>query len=769
MNESKDGLFGRKARNAVALLVAFLSVCAIPFAVRVPIDNRVERFLDPKSEDAVRYERFRDAFGNDEFVLVAYTGRDLFEEESLDLQLDALERIESLPHVDKVRGIPQVYRDLFGGEDPEALKEEFLSTPFYEGYMISEDASVGCCLVEISTRSASLELNLLVSRIREALQPLRDAGFELHLVGHPVLHAKMEEVTNREVVRTFPVALLCSVVVLVFLFRSLKATLVCLVCMTVTVLLTVGLMGLLGATLSMVTSSLPMLLWVLALANLIHILRRYEEDRAPVRSFSGVEVDDRGECPSHSGIRMGSSIESDIASALRQTALPCAVAMVTTAVGFLSLLAATMEPIRELGIFAAVGLLISLVVSLTLGPLLVEKLRVPGLGKRAEREKRWTLSLGRFSLAHRRVTLLLTAALLLLSLSCLPWVSLESNVLTFLPDDSDTVLSYDFVSERLTGLYALETMVHVPGGWLDEGVWPPLEALESQFERLGGEGEKDRDSVAAVVSPLDYLRKLNQWDHDLDLSEYRLPESGSEAERLLGMLDEEAKEDLSRLVTQDGKTLRFSILIRDTDSARFIELANQAKALLEGLPGPMSGEATGIVLQLSEMQLALVKTQARSLVLAFVSVFVCILIGLRSWRLTLVSVLPNLMPILCTFGAMAIAGIALNPATVMVASISLGIAVDDAIHVLNAYKRLRYQEELSPSDAVRKALVRVGPAITTTTLTACIGFFAMSRSAFGPIRYFGMLTGFAMVLALAGNLFLVPALVTLRWRSRLGE
>ena len=738
MNEAKDRLFGRSFRNSVALFLVILSLIAIPFALRVQVDNRIERFLGSQNEDAVNYERFRQTFGNDEFVLAAYSGKDLFEEEALDLQLDVLERVESVPHVVEVRGIPQIYRDLFGAEDPEALCQEFLSTPFYKGYLISEDASVGCYLIETSTRNASQELSILISNIRKALVPLQQEGFQVRLVGHPVLHAKMEEVTNREAIRTFPIALVCSVVVLIFLFRSIKATVVCLICMTVTVLLTVGLMGFLGATLSMVTSSLPMLLWVLALANLIHILRRYEEDRS-----------------------QGASIQADIASALRQTALPCTIAMVTTAVGFSSLLAATMEPIRELGVFAAAGLLISLIVSLSLGPFLVEKLRVPGLGSLVETEKRWTLSLGKFSLTHRRVTLLLTAALLLLSLSCLPSITLESNVLTFLPDDSETVQSYNFVSERLTGLYALEAMVSVPQGWLDESAWPALEGLEDQFERLGRGVGGPSGSVAAVVSPLDFLKKLNQWDHDLQLSEYRLPENGGEAERLLGLLEEETQEDLTRLVTRDGTRLRFSILIRDTDSAHFIQMANQVEALLGGLPEPMSGVATGSVLQVSEMQLSLVKTQARSLFFAFLSVFICILIGLRSWRLTLVSVLPNLMPILCTFGLMAMVEITLNPATVMVASISLGIAVDDAIHVLNAYQHLRCGG-LSSSDAVRRALVRVGPAITTTTATACIGFFAMSRSAFAPIRYFGVLTGFAMVLALAGNLFLVPALLTMR-------
>jgi len=721
----------------VALAVALLCIVALPFALRIPIDNRVERFLDSAGEAALRYESFRQAFGNDQYILAAYRTEDLFAEDALDLQLDVLERIEQIPHVGSVRAIPQVYRDLFGAEDAEALRQEFLSTPFYRGHQISDDGLVGCYLIEVEIRDGDVDLNLLVDGIDEALLPLRNRDWDVYMVGHPVLHVKMEEVTNREAVKTFPIALVFSVVVLMLLFRSVKATLVCLLCMTVTVLLTIGFMGWVGVGLSMVTSSLPMVLWVLALANLIHILRRYEEDRSN-----------------------GASIESDIASALRQTALPCAIAMVTTAVGFLSLLAATMQPIRELGLFAAIGLIISLVVSLSLGPFLVEKLRVPGLGSRVEKQRIWILAVIRFSLKYRRVTCLMTLLFFILSLSLLPRIVLESNVLTFLPDDSDTVRAFSFVSEHLTGLYSLEAMVRVPQGWLDETTWTVLEGLQDQFQLLGEKGLGDLSAVATVISPLNLLKKLNQWDFGSDPLAYRLPETEDDAKRLLNLLDEDGLREVGRLVSEDGKLLRFSILIRDTDSARFLNVARQAQALLNGLPSPMSGSATGIVLQMAEMQISLVETQARSLVLAFLSVFLCILIGLRSWRLTLVSVLPNLLPILCTFGVMSLCGITLNPATVMVASISLGIAVDDAVHVLNAYQQFR-AHNMSPKDAVREALLKVAPAITMTTVTACIGFFAMSRSAFAPVRYFGMLAGTSMILALAGNLFLVPAILTM--------
>lgn len=715
--------------TAVALIL--LGIAAIPFALRVPVDNRLENFLNINSKSGDQYNRFREAFGSDEYVIAAYTGKDLFDPEALDAQLDTYDLIRKVPNVRRVSGLPQVYEEVFGAEDAEELKKDFLSTPFYKNFLISEDGTVAGLFLETEQPEQVEGRRELIRGIEASLQPLRDHGFQVHLVGPPALHLIMEDISSREARRTFPVALVCSLLMMIFLFRSFRAMLVAVLSTGLTIVLVVGLMGLLGQPMNMVTSVMPVLLWVLGLANIIHITRSYQECHASINS-----------------------VHLSVTAAMRDKALPCALAALTTAFGFLSLLLANMRPIRELGAFASAGLLISLMVNLSVGPLLIGLFRVPAHGKKSPRPMRWAVGAGNFAMQHSRMVLFAGAAIVGLTLYSLTLLRVESNTLTFLPDDSETVQTYDFVSQRLTGLYSLEVVVVTPNGWLDERCWEPIEELTRKLTAQAG--------VARVVSPLDLVKKLNQWDHDFDPAHYMLPGNGAAAEALVGELDEPAQEELNRIVSADGKQLRLSVLVRDTDSSRFMRIKNDAEALLKTMPPPLDGYATGIVLQLAEAQLGLVTTQISSFSFAFVSIFLCILIGLRSWRLTLVSFAPNLLPILSAFGVMALLDVPLDPATVMVASVALGIAVDNAIHLLTACKTAQQQEN-SLHAAVGTALAKVGPPITISTATACMGFFALGWSAFTPIHYFGVLSCFAMLMALVADVFLVPAILKTLW------
>ena len=166
-----------------------------------------------------------------------------------------------------------------------------------------------------------------------------------------------------------------------------------------------------------------------------------------------------------------------------------------------------------------------------------------------------------------------------------------------------------------------------------------------------------------------------------------------------------------------------------------------------------------MVLRLVEAQQDLVSSQLRSLGFACVVIFVAVAFGLRSWRLGLLSLPPNVLPVIVIFALMAVAGIPLDAATVMVASVTLGISVDNNIHLLTDFRRERWLGG-SRRLAAGRAVDQVGAAMVVTTATTCIGFFSLCLSAFVPIREFGFLVGSAMVIGLAADLWMGPALLT---------
>ena len=739
-------LAGGRISRCCAFVALGLALPAVYLASGLGVDNRLERWTSPTGAAALRAEAFEAVFGDDEFVLVGYEGGDIFSEASLDIQLAVLDGLESASGVTRVLGVPVVYRDVFGSEGVEDLREEFLSTPFYRDFLIGEGGDIAGFVVDLSPAPRADGRRAVMEEIRRAVAPLEEAGWSVYLVGTPALGVLLDETSEREMLRTLPLALLLSLVVMVFLFRSLRATLVAVLCSGLTVVLTLGLMALTAYPLNMVTSVLPVLLWVLSLANIVHILRRYQEHRVSA-------VDE----------------QSALELALDETALPCVLSSVTTAVGFLSMLTTDLGPVRELGGFAAVGLLLSLVVNLSVGPALITWFRVRGRTVSTRPAPvaggDWAGRLAAFTSVRRGWVVGCAALVVIATLFGFGRLGVESDPLKFLPNGSDAVVAYDVVSERLTGYYALEVIVEMPEGWLTQEQWPVLEGIAARLSAVEG--------VARVVSPLDFLKKFNHWEEDFDPAAYVLPESEAVAMEFLEPLSQEDLVELGRLVAgvaesdvlSASTTVRLSALVQVIDSTRFLRIVEAAETEIADLPDGYSGYVAGMVVRLVQGQLSLVHTQLESFTLAFLMVFLCLLLGLRSWKLLVVSILPNVLPILCAFAAMALWEIALNAATVMVASVCLGIAVDDTVHMLSAYDRERRQGRRCEA-AVRGALLKVGPAMTITTVTACIGFFSLYRSLFVPILYFGLLSGLAMIVALLADIILAPALLAFVDRDR---
>lgn len=707
-----------------AIVVVIAAAVLAPLAIRHEVDNRIEQWVNPNSEEAERYQEFLERFGSDEFVIVAYKGKPFFEYESLRLQVDVLERLEKIPAVASVIGIPSVFRDTFGMEDPDELEEELCNTDFYRNFVISQDGAMAGLIMETVPPDAIDGRKRLVGQIEAAVSPLRDAGWTTYIVGPPVLNVSLDETSKKEAGRLLPLSLLISSVVLFSFLRSFKALLIALICATATLTITVGLMAVFQRPMNMVTTSMPALVWVLSLSSLVHLLRTYLHDA-------------------------GADCASRLRAAIEKTLRPCAISSVTTACGFFSLSVAPVRAVRDFGIFAGLGLLTSLVVAFTLAPVLIRWLKVPGRPtNRKPTTRLWIEGATRFATRRPAIVTALAALLLLIAGTALPGLRTESNPLSFLPADSEIPIAYRTVPEELTGLYSLELIVETPDSWLTRDNTRALDRLAIAIEKM--------PEVARVTSPVSYLRKLNQWDHDFDPAHYELPDSESRARSLLREADDSSL--LTRFALADESAVRLAVLVKVMDSERFGQLVNRVAKLPEY--NRLDVGMTGVILQLVRAQNDLLHAQIRSLGLAILLVFPCIFIGVRSLPLTLLSVIPNVVPILAAFALMAAAGIALDSATVMIAGIALGIAVDDTVHVLCAFTRAKRTSRDS-STAIVSALNEVGPAIAITTLTALAGFLVLLRSNFVPLQNFGMIVGFAIVVAFLADIILLPAVVTL--------
>jgi hypothetical protein len=711
-------------RRAVAIALLLATPLAGWLASRVTIDNRLERWVARDRVEEERYAEFCATFGGDEFIVVAVSGKPTFAPESLRGATACLERLESIPGVVRVQGVPAVYRDLFGGEDPLELEREMTATPFYTGLLLSRDATVAAMLVQVAPRADPGGRRELVRAVRDAAAPLVHDGFRVAFVGSPVLIVALDEMSARESAITLPLAVLGSLLVLAYLLRSPRAMAAAAVPSGVAVVVTLGAVVALGGSLNMLTAAAPSLLWVLSLSYSVHIANRY---RQLLQEHAAVEAVDL---------------------AVAQTLRGVTFSAITTALGFLSLLVAAMPPVRELGALGAAGIAVAWLTSLTVTPLLLELLRVgPAPARPPDHRHRAARSLPARAPA---LVIGLALALFVAAAASIPRIRLESNPLTFLAATHPVVQDYRFVGERVAGFYTAEVVLRLPADWTDPAVWPVIEAAAA---RIAGS-----PIVSRVVSPLDLLRKLNQWDAGMAPADYRLPATRAGAARLAAQLDPRGRAVLATLVSASGREVRLSALVNEMDERPFLDLVDDTRVAVAALPACWGGYVTGQVLRLARAQQDLVATQLASVGVALVVIFAAVWVGLGSWRLMLVALPPNLVPMATTFAAMAWLAIPLDAATVMVASVALGIAVDNTIHYLVWYARFRRGGH-GAAAATHAALAVVAPAITAATAASCTGFLALTISSFLPIRYYGELSTIMMATALACHLLLTTAIL----------
>ena len=222
------------------IIIGLFCLVALALVTQLRIDNRHEHMLDQNTPSARAYDRFQQEFGNDAVMIVAVSGKPIFDFDSLDVMVRVAHAIEKVPHVAGVDGIPTIFEKTFGADDNEALEIEMTNTPFYKGLFISEDRQVAGLVVELEPMEKAGANTELTAAVDKAVQPLRDFGFRVDLVGDPVFESAIDKITLGESLRMFPIAALLSLLVLIWLLRSVRGTFVVLVCSAIILLLTMA-------------------------------------------------------------------------------------------------------------------------------------------------------------------------------------------------------------------------------------------------------------------------------------------------------------------------------------------------------------------------------------------------------------------------------------------------------------------------------------------------------------------------------------------------
>jgi hypothetical protein len=685
--------------------------------------NDIESWLLRDTPEYTEYEAFLDTFGSEEYVIAVARMEDPFSAEAIERQDRLAEKLEALDGVDGVLSIPRFARSVW----PERTdwRAEAAETSFLRDLLLGRDEKTVGVLAWFRPIETKFDRRRTVEAIEAIAAEESGPGFELRLAGTPLVNVALNRTCVRDLTLLVPLALAVAVAVLVIIFRTVAQVLAPLLTILITVTWTAGLMAATGATLNMVTVTLPPLLTVLVLSNGIHLSSRFADHLAA--------YGDKREAARRT---------------LRELVRPALLASVTTAAGCASLMVAEMQPVKEMGTFAAIGILIGLVMNLTIVPGVLAtipwKARSP-----SRRWQHWSSRTGRAVTRHWRVVVPVSVAAVAACAFGISQITVEPHVLRFLPKHSEVKRDYTYINKNLTGFYTVEIEARTDIDHEDA----VLDAMDRLAESLG-----ERPDVARTIH-------IGQIQPYIDRA-VLIGTTGGEAGRFMNDIrDRFRKRDDKR---DNQLVFRQSVIIREHKAIKVRELVDACtEQSAEEMPAEADVTITGIVRLIKQAELGLVRTQIKSFSLAAgVSL---LLIGLlyRSVRAFGAAIVPNLLPVVGTFALMASLGIPLDVATVMIASVSIAIAVDDTVHFLERYQEGRRQGA-DAADSAAAAFAKAGRAMVFTSVVAAAGFAILSFSSFVPMANLGVLSGIAMMTALAGDLFVLPATARLfnLWATR---
>jgi len=722
------------------------------FASRLTVEQEPRSMVSRQAGQLETYERFRDLFGNDEDLLLSVTHDRLLDPAGLAFLNQLTARIGALDgvrHVLSLNNARQLVAGPYGAEDmpllpgpdrlavdPAALQAALERNPHYTGLLISADRRTAGLVIELEDQRDDVsQRRRLIEAIRGLMAEHRVQA-ELHLTGVGVQKIDVADYVQRDQQVVLPLVVAILICMLAMIFRRLSGVLLPLLATLVSLAWTMGLYALCGFELNTITSLLPPVVMVLAVSNSIHLYNGWLH-------LDGEE---------------GRRIDL-LAEKVTELLTPCLFTALTTALGLASLTISGVPAVRQFALFAAFGVMISLLVSLVLVPIGLSFLPLPERRHRTGTGLlRWSLQgIAELSTRFPRAIMLLALLLLIMSLAGLPRLQNNTDMIGFLRADAPLAIDTGYIDRHLSGVNALEFMV----SRTDD---QPLTAVEdydriAAFEALAWQ----QAPVTNVFSILTLLRQVHRGE--TDSGELGLPEDPDTLRYELDLMAMAPDQTLQRrFLAADRSAARVSVWLHDVGSRTAADVVAALRVRGEEVFGPgYRFRPTGSFYQMTQDSNRLVADMLKSFSLSLALVMLTILVLIHSAWLTLLAMIPNLLPIVWTFGLMGYSGIDLSTGTAMIGAVVIGLAVDDTIHYLVHYRRVY-------DGNVRRAVIatttRIGRALTIATLVLAFGFWAGCLGSFKPTIYFSFLVGGTLLGALVCDLLVLPACLLVGTRQK---
>lgn len=437
----------------------------------------------------------------------------------------------------------------------------------------------------------------------------------------------------------------------------------------------------------------------------------------------------------------------------------------------MSFATSSLAPVAHLGIFAPIGVMLTLLYSLLLLPALlaIVPIRAKTVSEDNKELKEGVFDkilggFGNFAIKYSRSVIVGSALLVLVSLYGAFTLHFSYNPLTWLPENSTVRQDTAIIDENLKGSLSLEFVLDTGR----ENGWHEPELL-NKLDQMSRSAEQYREGpvfVGKATSVADIIKEINQALNENQEAFYTIPKDKDLVSQEFFLFETSGSDDLEDVVDSQFSKTRFTMKLPALDAVKYTGLVEiMEKRFKDTFGTQVEITVTGIAALLFGTISAMIISMAQSYVIAFIVISVLMVLLMGNFKMGLISMIPNLTPIILTLGLMGFCDIPLDAFTLLIGSIAIGLVVDDTIHFMDNFKQY-YHETGDVGGAIHSTLQTTGRAVLSTSLVLSGGFFVYIASSMQNLVYFGLLTGFTILTAMIADFILLPALMVVTMKDK---
>jgi hypothetical protein len=805
-------LYDKIIRNYKPLILAMiaLTLLLLPFARKSTIDNNIEENV-LHDEKLSNYKDFLKTFGNDRLLIAA------FKYETIDAELirdlyDLEDRLLKLPSVERVISPVSILKQSFGLNDRDSLEIWLKSPARLANYVskIYKFTSVSKTILSPEKKTASLIVRLgqhisdtdvkCVDEIIRVIESDKNLGPRVKVSGIPAIVKVIHGYTARDQKLFTPITIAVILIILFMLYRSGAGVFIPLPVIVLPLLWTQAVYNLNGNSTNFITSMMPPLLLGIALTSAIHIVTAYFEKSRDEKEFN-INI---------------------LTACLKDLAAPVILCQITTVFGFASLGFNGIGAIMHFGVYSALGVFLTIISALFLLPALLAYFKISGMKITGYQTSAAPMNfISRIAARHKYIIVALSLIAGLIGLYGITFLEVETSLIKFLPPSHPEIIKGKFIEENLFGSVPVQIVLKVKPESIDKNATLETGLLNSVYCNKISDFTNEILKIKDINSAVSYVNFIQDYDREFSGEKNNIPPTAPEIKDYLDFYrpysasdeDEEGDYDyeiietagfftgetrevvveinkaarpggknagaaesnsaastaaaaqiqqedlLDGFITRDYTGANIAVRINDVSSKKLDAIFDEVERLAsKHLPENIEFYLTGRAYLWARTSEILAYNEIENFALSLVLIIIVVISYFRSLKAGLISIAPNILPLIMLYGYMGWSGIAFDTVTGMIASVAIGIGFDDTIHYIYEFRK-NIKSGLSYEDAAAASMRVKGSSMVFTTVVIACAFGALMTSEFVPTQHFGVLISFNMLMALIFDLFLTPALL----------